>query len=80
MTRIRGTALALAMLAGLAACQGENPAVEAEPGEATTAPDRPAPAISNPASPAPVGTDVGSVERDTSAGRVANDSMAVPGR
>jgi hypothetical protein len=80
MNRFRRTALAVAIVAGLAACQGENPSVEGDPGEATTAPDRPAPAISNPGSPAPVGTDVGAVERDTAAGSVANDSMAVPGR
>lgn len=63
----------------LAACQGgADEAGEIAPPDGSVAPDRPAPAISNPSSPTPVGTDVGSVQRDTSAGRVANDSMALP--
>jgi hypothetical protein len=80
MKPIGRTALALALLAAVCGCQSENPAVAEDSGEATIAPDRPAPALTNPGSPTPVGTDVGSVERDTSAGRVANDSMALPGR
>lgn len=71
----------LAILAGLSACgEPENPSDGTEAGGATAAPDRPAPALTNPASPAPVGTDVGAVERDTSLGGLANDSVAVPGR
>lgn len=72
-------ALAAAALLGLAACgQGEEaPAADAPEGRSV--PDRPAPAISDPASPAPVGTDVGTLERDTSGAPVANDSVAVPG-
>jgi hypothetical protein len=80
MTAIRRSALALAILAGIAACQGENPSVQERPDEATAAPDRPAPALTNPGSPTPVGPAGGAVERDPSAGAVANDSMALPGR
>lgn len=68
------TALLMALTAS--ACQGG----EQQPEETGVAPDRPAPAISNPQSPTPVGTDVGSVSRDTSGGVVANDSVAVPNR
>ncbi|MBW3630530.1 MAG: hypothetical protein KY464_14695 [Gemmatimonadetes bacterium] len=80
MDRFRRTVVALALLGALSACQGESEPAAGGPGEPTTAPDRPAPAFTDPGSPSPVGTDVGAVERDTSAGSVANDSMAVPGR
>lgn len=78
--RSRCSALALAALVGLAACQAGGDPSAAEKADEKVVPDRPAPAISDPASPSPVGTDIGTLERDTSAGRVANDSMAVPGR
>lgn len=80
MHRFRRIAAALVVLGALSACHGESESAAGDPGEATTAPDRPAPALTNPGSPSPVGTDVGAVERDTSGGNVANDSMAVPGR
>lgn len=70
-----------AAVVGFGACQGGGEAAgEPEPPSGQVAPDRPAPAISNPSSPSPVGTDVGTVERDTSAGQVANDSTAIPGQ
>ena len=81
MMRMWRYALVLAALAGLPACQsGEQGSAAEEAAQGTSVPDRPAPAISDPASPTPVGTDVGTLERDTSASPVADDSMAIPGR
>lgn len=78
MMKHRLSAIAVAALVALGACQGkkEAPAAGEPSGTASPVPDAPPPAISNPASPSPVGTDVGAVGTDATATAPRGDTSA----